>query len=814
MPASATTTDAPCTLANIRVLELGDAIAGAWAGKLFADAGADVIKVEPPGGDPLRRWKASAELGQSPPLAEGETGALFHYLNGNKQSSVLDLESAEGRDHFRALCRDADLLLIDLREATQEQCTWLRKLQEAFPDLCVSELSNWGSEGPWQGRAANEFTLQAEMGSTAYRGYQDRPPLGAGGQIGEYLGGTMAAVSALAAWFSRQRSGRGHRAEVSLFETLLLCLQPYQFIHSQLEPGVPVPRSVEIPSIEPAADGWAGVCTITAQQWQAFAELIGHPQLGKDPQMASSYLRYLNLEQVVPKIEAWTREHTVAEILENAGRRRIPAAPIGNGREVLEMEHMRERNLYPENPAGFRQPRPPFHFSAASLREPGLAPALDNSVGWSDRDTRLVLAAAGHSTVSQEVGSGTQARPLQGLRVVDFTAFWAGPFASALFAALGAEVIKVESIQRPDGMRFAAGMPPDERPLWELSCITHGANTNKHAITLDLESEAGLDLARRLIRQSDIVIENFSPRVMENFGLGWEAIQALNPQAIMVRMPAFGLEGPWRERTGFAMTIEQVSGLAWLTGYADRSPLVPRGCVDPLGGMNAVFATLGALRLREQGQGGQLVEVPLVEAGLAVAAEQVLEHTAYGTLLQRNGNRMPQATPQGVFQGSDGEWLAISVSRPQHWRALVAVLDEPSLRDTELEQPASRRAREDEIEGLLEAWCSRHPAAELAERLANNGVPAAFLHNVRDLNRHPQLTETGFFQRLPHAVVGELDYPGFPFRLDGQYLPLLRPAPLLGEHNREILQGLLGLDEAEIAALEQSAVIGNRPSFM
>lgn len=812
MPASATTTTAPFPLAGIRVLELSDAIGGAWAGKLFADAGADVIKVEPPGGDPLRRWKASAELGQSAPLAEGETAALFHYLNGNKQSRALDLQGESGCEDFRALCRGADLLLIDLREAEPDLQHWLRSLQDDCPDLCVTELSNWGPEGPFSTRAANEFTLQAEVGSTAYRGYADRAPLGAGGQIGEYLGGTMAAVSTLVTWFEKRRSGRGHRAEVSLFETLLLCLQPYQFIHSQLEPGVPVPRSVEIPSIEPATDGWAGVCTITAQQWQAFADMIGHPELGEDPQMASSYLRYLNLEQVGPKIEAWTRSQTVAEILEEAGRRRIPAAPIGNGREVLAMAHMRERNLYPENPAGFRQPRPPCHFSAASLRGPALAPELDDSPGWNDRETEP--ATAGGAGKASQAGLGARGGPLEGLRVVDFTAFWAGPFASALFAALGADVIKVESIQRPDGMRFAAGMPPDERPLWELSCITHGANTNKRDVTLDMESEAGLDLARRLIRDADIVIENFSPRVMENFGLGWEAIHALNPEAIMVRMPAFGLEGPWRDRTGFAMTIEQISGMAWLTGYADRSPLVPRGCVDPLGGMNAVFATLGALRLRDQGHGGQLVEVPLVEAGLAIAAEQVLEYTAYGTLLERNGNRMPQATPQGVFQGSDGEWLALSVSRPQHWRALVALLEEPALQDPGLEEPAERRAREDEIEAVLQPWCARYPAAELAARLADNGVPAAFLHNVRDLNCHPQLTETGFFQRLQHAVVGELDYPRFPFRLDGEYLPVKQPAPLLGEHNQEILQDLLGLDDAEIAALEQAGVIGSRPSFM
>lgn len=803
-------------LAGLRLVELSAVapdhapIAASYAGKLFADAGAEVIKVEPPGGDPLRRWKASARLGSSPALAPGETGALFHYLNGNKHSCVADLDQARGRDQLLALCREADLLLVDLREASQHFETCIRTLREQLPQLSVVALSNWGPDSPCRGRAANEFTLQAEIGATDYRGYDDRPPIGTGGQIGEYLGGTSLALAAFSAWLMADQGASGSWVDVSLFETLLLCMQPYQYVHSQLQPGVPMPRSVEIPSIEPAADGWVGFCTVTDKQWQSLAELIGQPQLGSDPQMANSYLRYLNFDTVVPPLHRWTRSHTVEEILEQASRQRIPVAPIGDGRSVLQMAQMQARHIYQHNPAGFQQPRPPYRLQRGELRRPAPGPTLNQHPPdfWTQRNPSQPAP-----------GDPASDLPLSGLRVVDFTAFWAGPYATCGLAALGADVIKIESIQRPDGMRFSAGMPVGDLPIWEISPISHAANTNKRAITLDLEQPEGIALAKQLIAGADIVIENFSPRVMERFGLGWDTVHELNPEAIMVRMPAFGLEGPWRDRTGFAMTIEQVSGLAWLTGYPDRSPLVPRGCVDPLGGMNAIFATLTALRLRQQGLGGQLVEVPLVESGLAIAAEQVVEYTAYGNLLERDANRMPNATPQGVFQGSDGAWLAISVSCDAHWQALLAALesegwDISALRDPQLTAAEARRARQDEIEAQLGEFCATRPAASLAERLSLSGVPAAFLANVRDLHRHPHPRSTGFFARLDHAVVGALDYPGFPFRFNGRYLPIQRPAPLLGEHNREVLQRLLGLSDEELAALEAAQVIGSQPRFM
>lgn len=782
-------------LQGLRVIELAAGIAAAYTGKMLSDAGADVVLVEPPGGSPLRRWKASVALDGGEPLAGGETGVLFQILHGNKIGTAADLTTPAGREALQTLARDADLLIDEgrLREAGIDG----RALLADCPDLSIISISDWGESGPYAGRTANEYTLQAEVGATAYRGYKDRPPFAAGGRIGDYVCGSFAAVAAMAA----VRMAPGRYVEVSRFESMLLSFQPYQYVHGQLEPGVLVPASVDVPSIEPAKDGWVGFCTVTDKQWKDFAEMIGRPELGEDPDLVTGFHRFQHLERVQPAIHAWTRERSVAEIIAEAGRRRIPVAPVGNGATVLEMAQFKERDVFWENPAGFRQPRPPYRLGSGDVRRPGRAPAMEpgQAPAWPDRPADPTARSEG--------------LPMAGLRVLDFSAFWAGPIGSACFALFGADVIKVESIQRPDGMRFSAGFFPKDKPLWECSPITHGANAGKRGITLDLTDERGLKLAKRLVAECDIVIENFSPRVMEKFGLGWETVHALNPEAIMVRMPAFGLEGPWRERTGFAMTMEQVSGLAWRTGYPDRSPVVPRGCVDPLGGMNAVFATLAALRLRERGAGGQQVEVALAEAGLNIVVEQVAEYTAYGNLLERHANRGPEAAPQGVFTCRDRAMVAVSVETDSQWRALVKVIDSDALRDPALASESGRRAREDELETALGGWCAERDADTVVEILVAAGVPAAPLRNVRELQNHPQLRERGFFTRLEHAVVGELDYPNFPFRIDGEYLPIGNPAPLLGEHNAEVLCGLLGLVDGELEVLEKAGVIGNKPAF-
>ena len=409
---------------------------------------------------------------------------------------------------------------------------------------------------------------------------------------------------------------------------------------------------------------------------------------------------------------------------------------------------------------------------------------------------------------------GDEDLPFGGLRVVDLTAFWAGPYATSILSDLGADVIKVESIQRPDGMRFAGALRSES--LWEWSPVFHGANPGKRDVTLRLDHEKGLALVKRLITDADVVIENFSARVMPGFGLDHDTIRALNARAIFVRMPAFGLDGPWKDRAGFAMTVEQVSGLAWVTGYEDM-PLVVRGCCDPIGSAHTVFALGLALEERRRTGRGQIVEVPLVEPALNIAAEQVIEYSAHGVLLGRSGNQMPHAAPQGIFTSQDAdERLAISVTDDAQWRGLCRALGADDWRlSNELSTHRGRLAAQPALLERIQDWTSKRSREEAVAALLAENVPASAAINGHALMPNPQLEARHFFQTLKHPIAGETRYPSFPAWFTAFERDLHRgPPPTLGQHNREVLQGELGLTDEEFEALEADAIVGTRPSFM
>ena len=796
-------------LSGVRVIDLSTQIAGPYATKMHVDVGAEVIKVEGPIGDPLRGWSASKQ-----PLA-GRDGALFQFLNGGKQSVDWDLESDAGRDHFLRLCQTADLVVESGGPG------WLAargigfdRLREHLAGISLVSISHFGLQGPWAERPATEFTLQAEVGSTAYRGLPERGPVAAGGRIGEWAAGAAAAVAALATWRSARRSGVGLHADLSMLETMSLTMTTYHDLFGQFVPGFAIPQALETPSIEPTKDGWIGLCTYTGQQWKDLCRLMGRPEIGDDERFFDGNARMQHLDFIRSAIHGWTRQHTMEEVIELAGLMRIPVSPIGDGKAVLEFDQFRERGVFQDHPNGFKAPRVPYLVNGMSL--PGFRSAPRLGADRARIEASLPAAAPAFEPISKDAVKPA----FDGLRVIDLTAFWAGPFATGILAALGADVVKVESIQRPDGMRFA-GAVPSER-LWETSPIFHGCNMTKRAITLNLDSQEGKALLRRLLTDADVVIENFSARVMENFGFTWDALHEINPRLISVRMPAWGLEGPWKDRTGFAPSVEQASGLAWMTGYEDM-PLIPRGVCDPVGGMHTVFALAMGLEERDRTGQGMLVEVPLVEPALNMAAEQVIEWTAYGVFLKRRGNRGPVASPQAVFECQpskrearyEKKFAALSIVTDAQWAVLVDLLGRPAWALAgEYASEAGRRAGEDLIEKELAKWFAGQDCDEVVDRLLKSGLPAATLINGYMLSPNAQLDARAFRKELEHAVSGTKAYAGLPFQLSNDAAVRYGwAAPTIGAFNREVLGGELGLSEAELSDLREKQVIGDRPAF-
>ncbi len=469
---------------------------------------------------------------------------------------------------------------------------------------------------------------------------------------------------------------------------------------------------------------------------------------------------------------------------------------------VLSFEHFADRSVFVCAPSGrFLQPRVPYRIAGFTPTPFAPAPARgadDGAVGWGPAGPRPAPGDAWRL-------------PLHGIKVVDLTAWWAGPSATLALAALGADVVKVESVARPDQMRLSATKHPPADAWWEWGPIFHGANLSKRDVTLDLGSPDGLALLRRLVDTADVLIENFTPRVIDHFGLDFDSLRARNPRLIMVRMPAFGLDGPWRDRNGFAQTMEAVSGLAWRTGFEDELPTLVLGVCDPVAGAHTAFATLLALDAREQTGKGMLVESVMVESALNVAAEAIVDYGAGGPAPGRLGNRGPDAAPQGVYPGSaDDSWLALAVETDAQWDALVNALGSPAwAADAALRTADGRRARHDLLDEHLRDWTSTRSAEEAAASLSTAGVPAEVVIAARDVLHNPQLRDRGLFETEDHPVTGPHPVPTLPFRFTHVAGWLHAPSPTLGQHNDEVL-GDLGVDADERDALRVNHVIGER----
>lgn len=734
-------------LDDVTVVELADGLAAAYCGKLLADAGAAVTVAEPPGGHPLAARRATPE---------SRPGLLYRFLSqGKRRVRRADLVTTE--------LAGADIVVADLDSPVDA---------DGKTGRVVVTLSPFGSNGPWRDRPATDFTLQALAGSPGRRGLPGRPPVAAGGNPVDWTAGLYAAAGATCLWWG----GRGGRLDVSLLECAALTMQPFMSVEDQLRVApVAGRRKTMIPSIEPSADGYVGFSTITAEQLRDFFLMIERPDLAADESLLDGEVREQRADELHHAIRRWTTARATAEIVAGATSWRIPATPIGNGETLPELDHLVERQVFQRGEAGFCPRRP---FSIRPAETPSAAPV-----------------AARRNALSRHT-------PLAGLRVADFSAFWAGPSATHVLASLGADVIKVESRERPDGMRFASARPKDER-FWEWGAVFLSVNTNKRDVTVDLRRPEGLDAARRLVAWADLVVENFSPRVMEQFGLGWDDVARINPAAVMVRMPAFGLSGPWRDRTGFAMTVEQASGMAWRTGYVDDLPMDVGGVCDPAGGMTAVVAALAALHRRDRSGAGSLVEVPLVEVALNATAEQVIEHAEDGILLSREGNRGPDAAPQGIYPcAGDDRWVAVAVADDTQWAGLRRAMGWPPwAQDAELDCDEGRRRAHDSIDARIEAWTRPHDQDGVVEALISNGVPAAAVASAPDIRANPQLRARGFFERITHPVVGDVEIPSLPFEIDGRRRRWLgAPAPTLGEHTAEVLDEMLGKGPASSPA--------------
>jgi crotonobetainyl-CoA:carnitine CoA-transferase CaiB-like acyl-CoA transferase len=783
-------------LTGFTVVDLSSGIAGGYATKILADGGADVIKVETPEGDPLRHWSAS---GAAP-------GALFAFLAGGKRSVIADPELLD------RLLAAADAVMWSPESAVAQSVS-PADLYRRHPHLIVTTITPFGLDGPWSDRPATEFTLQAWSGGVIGigRGTQDRAPVSIGGQVGEWLSGAYAAAMTLAFRARALRDGHGELVDLAKLEAAVLGLTYYPVTYFEML-GRPwrTERRPTVPGVAQAADGLVALGCGTAQQWWDLCAMSGHDEwIDETTQLTITEQANLHAEELYE----WIRLQPADELRDLAAAFRIPNSPVGNGENVTTMDHFVQRQAFVPNPAGgFVQPAHPYRFTGAALRPPAPAPAL----GAHTDEIRAAVLPPRPVLTSP---AGRDRLPFSGLRVLDMTTFWAGPSCTHALGMLGADVIHLESTTRPDGTRLIAGIPATVQDWWERSPIFSALNTNKKSVTVDFQTEAGRAVLRRMIAGCDVLVENFTPRVIDQLGLDFDAVKALREDIVMVRMPGFGLDGPWRDNPAFAYIIEDASGLSWLTGYPDRTPVEPYSVGDPNAGVHALNALMLALEHRRTTGQAVLVEAAMVDAALNIAAEQVIEYSAGGALLHRDGNRGPAAAPQNLYQsaeldefGRDDSWVAIAVQTDAQWDALCAALGHPAwTADARLRTVAGRRAAHDVLDAHLAAWCRGRTGDQIVEILWAAGVPVAKVMQPHRQTELPQLRHRRFFEYVGHPVNVASPHSTLPVNLaDGPTAFHREPAPLLGEHNHEVLSAL-GLSDDEILTLAQDGVIGTEP---
>ena len=409
----------------------------------------------------------------------------------------------------------------------------------------------------------------------------------------------------------------------------------------------------------------------------------------------------------------------------------------------------------------------------------------------------------------------TQLLPLEGIRIVDFTAYWAGPLPTAIMADLGAEVIKVESIQRPDQFRIVAvsGEPAE---VYELSPPFNASNRNKLGLTLDLARPDGVRLFKELVKRSDAVVQNYSPRVMPQLGLSYESLREVNPAIVMTSVSGFGQEGPWRDYVSFAAIGEALSGISGLSGYTGEGALIHGvGVSDPFAGYLAAFTTLAAVHHARATGEGRHVDVSQLEASMQYIADALIELEFTGRRRERATSDDSAMAPHGAFpaRGEDA-WVTLSIATEEQWRALLAAMGNPQwASDARFATPLLRRRNREALHERVAEWTARFDRHELARDLQSHGIPAAPVLAPSDLVKDPGLEAAGVFQYVEHKAAGLHPYPSFPARIDGAHPPIRRVGPMLGEDNHYVLSKILGLSDGEISRLEAAKIIGTRPLF-
>ena len=799
-------------LKGLRVLEIGTGSGLAYAGKLFADFGAAVIKVEPPEGD---AWRGMPPL--LPPAARSQSeSAVFAWLNTNKQSVTYKADLEEDRTWLKELAGSCDVVLDAraLAEGAHVASTpvWMPADGDASGAGPIQvDISWFGDSGPYRGFQATESVCRSLAGAVHGSGPAEGPPHMPHEIQTGIVTGLVAFSVAIAGLIGRLDGSR--RFKISIHEVVFGVVEMeagmvFDHRHPMRRLGVNRFCGTHPAGIYETASGWVGLFIHTLPQWAALCEAIGRPELAVDPRFSNGQARMDLADEVDAIIVPALSTRTAQEWFELLSARKCPAVLVPTMEALLQQTVHRQRGAFAQicrDELQFEGPIVPLRLGAAGPLAQGSVPALgaDNELFRQSQSMRSAawLPCAPETRL-----------PLAGIRIVDLSMGWAGPLAARTLADLGAEIIKVESTRYPDWWR-GANLTQEfcQQRLYEKNANFNMMNRNKLSITLDLTKPEGKRLLLQLVQKADAVVENYSAEVMPKLGLDYPAMYAVNKRLVMLSMPAFGLGNEWSNTRAYGGTLEQASGLPLYTGHPEGPPAMTSYAYgDPIGGLNAGAALLLALLVQRNTGRGRHINLSQVESMLPLAAPYILEQSLYGRVSDRPGNRHPLYVPHGCYPcAGDDAWIMLSLSNNDRWPVLCSLLGQFDLAsDPDLSTVNGRRAQQGKIDEAISQWTSRRGADEAMHQLQAVGIAAGVVRPISKVLEDPHLCARGFWQEVQRAYVGTYPASTALFRMGSEALPIRSVSPTLGQHTAQVLGSVLGLTPDQIDDLERHGITG------
>ena len=803
-------------LSPYRVLDLTDSRAE-LASFILAGLGADVVKIEPPGGA-----RSRSEPPLDPSLPTGMQSLRFHAFNRGKRSVIVDLESETGRRRFESLVAGADFLFEN--GAPGEMAArgiGFDALRAVNPRLVYVAVTPFGQDGPYARHLATDLTLAAMGGMMALNGDADRRPVRVTVPQTWHHAAAESAVAALVAHHRRLASGEAQFVDVSvqaaIFWTGLNAMIAHAIQGKNIERNGTLLQlsTLTTPLVYPCADGEVVLITTTATLARLIPWLVEDGTVSAEWAGAEDWSTYEarmltasklahSLAEVQERIREFCRKYRKAELFARGVAESATIAPVNTVGDVLALDHLETRNYWQRYtlPGGsvVRAPGPFVRLSRTpiSFRRP--APAL----GEHDAEAG---GAAKHRSIAEPPTRASL--PFAGVKIADFSWIGVGPITAKYFADHGATVVHVETERPADRLRLV-GPFKDNVPGVNRCQFFASFNTSKLSLALNLKRREGLEVAKRLMRWADVCLDSFTAGTMADLGLGYEVVREINPAIIMATTCLMGQTGPAAALAGYGYHAAAICGFYEITGWNDRPPAGPFNAYTDTIAPRFLAATLmAALDHRRRTGEGQYVDQAQMESSLHFLSPELLDHQRSGRTPRRAGNESPTACPHDAYPcAGEDEWCAIAVESDGQWHALRSVLGNPAWASSpKLETAAGRLAERELVDRHLAEFTRRHAPRALMDLLQAAGVPAGMVQRSNDHLEDPQLLHRRFFRPLVHAEMGEVPYEGHQFRIEGYDNGPRAPAPCLGEHTISVLQEILGYGDEELAELAASGAI-------